>query len=119
MKEKNRIFAEALNKLMYEHHLSQNDLATKIGMTKSAISYWCRGERYPNEDGLNKLCKLFRCSRESLTKGKLSPIDYKVHTSSGDFIVECMGMLSDEGQQRLIEYAKDMVKIYGHEDSCE
>ena len=48
-------FSEKLKTLRTTHHLSQRDLADRVGVGKSQISYYENGERFPSADVLIKL----------------------------------------------------------------
>lgn len=48
-------YGTRLRELIKERGLSQSDLADKIGMSRSAVSFWMNSE-YPPLDGIEKVC---------------------------------------------------------------
>ena len=59
-------FGERLKKLRQEEGLSQQQLASKLGVTKSVISYYELRERYPSPEVLVKLSYIFHTSTDYL-----------------------------------------------------
>jgi transcriptional regulator with XRE-family HTH domain len=59
-------FAERLNSLMVLNNLSQNQLAKKSGITRSAICRYCNGNRVPSIDNLLKLSDALNVSADCL-----------------------------------------------------
>jgi len=59
-------FSEKLKTLRTTHHLSQRDLADRVGVGKSQISYYENGERFPSADVLIKLSDVFRVTTDYL-----------------------------------------------------
>lgn len=59
-------FSEKLKTLRTTHRLSQRDLADRVGVGKSQISYYENGERFPSADVLIKLSDVFRVTTDYL-----------------------------------------------------
>lgn len=59
---------EKIAKLRTEHHLSQGDLAEKIGISRQSISKWETGSSVPDLDKLVALSELFDVSLDALVK---------------------------------------------------
>ena len=59
-------FSEKLKTLRLTNHLSQRDLADRVGVGKSQISYYENGERFPSADVLIKLSDVFRVTTDYL-----------------------------------------------------
>lgn len=55
-------------KLRAEHHLSQGDLAEKMGVSRQSISKWETGSSVPDLDKLVILSELFDVSLDTLVK---------------------------------------------------
>ena len=51
------VFSGRLSELMKRNRLSQKELATKAGVTESAMSYYVKGERTPRSDVLARIAK--------------------------------------------------------------
>lgn len=58
------------------HHLSQEELAAKIGISRQAVSKWERAEASPDTDNLILLAKLYEISLDELLKTD-EPIELK------------------------------------------
>lgn len=59
-------FGEKLKKLRKGLKLTQQQLAERIGVAKSIISYYESGERYPSYDVLVKLARTFHVTTDYL-----------------------------------------------------
>lgn len=59
-------FGERLKKLRTEYGLTQQQLADKLCVTKSVVSYYELQERYPSPEILIKLASIFRVSSDYL-----------------------------------------------------
>lgn len=60
------MFGEKLKKLRTDNHLTQDELAEKILVTRTAISKWETNKGYPSIDSLKELSKLFGISIDEL-----------------------------------------------------
>lgn len=70
--EKNNTFATRIKELRLKNNLTQKDIAEKIGLTPTGISYWESGNAVPNYDTLKKLADLFNVSIDYLTGNDVS-----------------------------------------------
>ena len=64
---------ETANRLLQyrkKHHLSQEELAAKIGVSRQAISKWERAEASPDTDNLILLAEIYGVSLDELLKGE-------------------------------------------------
>lgn len=59
-------FSENLKKKMREYHMSQSDLAMRVGVTRCSVSYWCNGRTIPCGKHLEKLAKILETSPRRL-----------------------------------------------------
>lgn len=86
--------------LRTEHYLSQEQLADKIGVSRSAIGGWETGTRYPDVDSWIKMSQLFHvstdyiCGTSTQRTGKCSSIS--------DYLD--LERLNDAGRHMLFKY---------------
>lgn len=59
-------FGEKIKELRTERHLTQKQLAEKIGQGQSTIVYWEKNQQEPTISSLKKLCELFEVSADYL-----------------------------------------------------
>lgn len=59
-------FGNKLKQLRLQAGLTQKQLADKLGVTKSVVSYYELQERYPSPDTLIKLCGIFGVTADYL-----------------------------------------------------
>ena len=59
-------FGNILKKLRNQEKMTQQQLADRLGVTKSVVSYYELQERYPSPDVLIKLASIFRVSTDYL-----------------------------------------------------
>ena len=57
-------FGERLKKLRLRENLTQQQLADRLGVTKSVVSYYELQERYPSPEILIKLASVFHVSTD-------------------------------------------------------
>lgn len=60
------MFGEKLKKLRLDNHLTQDELAEKILVTRTAVSKWETNKGYPSIDSLKQLSNLFGISIDEL-----------------------------------------------------
>ena len=49
-----------------KNNLTQKYLALKLGVTESAVSRWCRGEREPRASIVYAMSRIFGCTMDEL-----------------------------------------------------
>ncbi len=59
-------FGNKLKELRTQNGLTQQQLATQLGVTKSVISFYERQERTPSPEVLRKMASVFRVSTDFL-----------------------------------------------------
>ena len=58
--------AENLKKIRKDNHLSQEQLADKLGVSRQSVSKWEGGQAYPEMDKMLKLCEMFNLNIDEL-----------------------------------------------------
>lgn len=54
--------------LMKRKHITQEELAAKLGTSQSAVSLWCTGKSYPHITMIFKIAAVLNVSPERLVK---------------------------------------------------
>ena len=60
------MFSDNLINLRKMHHLTQEDVAEKVGVTRQSVAKWESGESVPDLDKCRMLAELFRVSLDDL-----------------------------------------------------
>lgn len=91
-------FSERVNALMNKQKLSQKELAAKVGVTESAMSYYANGARTPRSDVLARMAKALNTSTDYL----LGSSDTVNSVSKGElhYIQRNLGKLNSEQLKR-------------------
>lgn len=88
-------FGTILKKLRIQSNLTQKQLAERIGVTKSVVSYYESQERYPSPDILVKIAKVFHVTtdfllgidtKKTINVSELSPEDICFIIKTIDFL---------------------------------
>ena len=123
------MFKERLRELRTSRHLSQSELAARIGMSKSAISMYEVGSREPSYETLELFADYFKVDmnyllgRSDYTTFIMNGVQFDIVSSIGDIsneqakrlvhFINTLDSLNDEGQEKLLEYA-DMLQKSGY-----
>lgn len=116
-------FAKRLKEARTEAHMTQDELAKRLNMSKSTISMWENGNRIPSINAMIPLSKVLHRppsfftgeSVRILSDGSTAPgIAFKpsndmVINDGFDTLIEAYNSLNEEGMKRLSEYAKDLI----------
>ena len=100
-------FGNNLKKLRKKMHLSQEELALKINVTRQSISKWETGDAYPEMNHLLELCKIFDCHINDLVHKDMQDIqefDEKVIQNIQKF---------DEEKQENIKSLSHIISLIG------
>lgn len=66
MKKMEKVIAENIKFYMELKELQQKDIAKRIGVSPSTVSYWLHGTQMPRTDKIDSLCELLGVEREQL-----------------------------------------------------
>ncbi|MBX4265486.1 helix-turn-helix domain-containing protein [Clostridium estertheticum] len=80
-------FAENLKSLRQERHISQEELAEIVGVSRQAVSKWEQGSGYPEMEKLLVLSKKLNISLDYLMLGEIKPTENN-KTLSNNIIVK-------------------------------
>ena len=83
------VFANILKTLRTERQLSQLELATRLGISKSAVSMYEQGRREPDFDILNKIADIFQVDVDYLlgrtvSSSESEPVTIAAHLDTSD-----------------------------------
>jgi len=107
-----------IRRLRQERNLSQQALASELKITQGAVSQWEKGATSPDTNQLIALSEFFRVSIEDLLYEDSLVIRTKMKKVQDDFSETEMKLildfrsLSDEGQERVLDYMSAMCFIY-------
>lgn len=93
-------FGDKLKKLRTGQKLSQRELADRLGVAKSVISYYESGDRYPSYDVLVKMAHLFHVTTDYLLDiDKVRTVDVSNLTEQQiDVIVQMIKLLENNNK---------------------
>lgn len=69
-KDFNSIFSNNLLHFLRINNMTQTELAERLNVSTATTSNWCNGIKQPRMDKVDKMCKLFDCSRSDLIEDK-------------------------------------------------
>ncbi len=88
-------FGERLYQLMRQSQLSQKELAVKIGVTESAMSYYIQGKRIPRSDVLMRMANALNTTTDYLLGYSEKPI-YEQPQNELQYLQRNLGKLDTE-----------------------
>jgi len=94
-------FGENLKNLRKLKKISQEELASSVGVSRQSVSKWECGESYPTMDNLFSLCEIFHCKMNDLVHESLLDLD-----SLGEEVKEKVVKLSREKQKKMKSLSK-------------
>ena len=100
--------ASNLKRLMYEHDLSQKDLATLIGVSGPTISAWCNGQKMPRPEMIDKLIDILHTDRANLLEKHTYRKPKEQDQPSGSFTME--DIMLAQRIARLDAYRKALIE---------
>jgi len=107
-------FSERLKNLRKQAHLTQVDVAEKLGISQPAYASWERGVKKPTQENLVKIAKLFNASIDTLVSNDktdgidLSEVELLFRTTSD-------GMSNEEKEvfkQELLQFMMERKKLF-------
>lgn len=68
-------FGENLRRIRKRNHLSQEELAEKVNVSRQSVSKWETGDAYPEMNNILELCKQFKCRINDLVNDAILDLD--------------------------------------------
>ena len=102
-------FRTIFKQLRQEHQISQTELAAKLGISRSAVSMYERGEREPDLATLEKIRKLFDVDMNYLLgHGEKSPVS-SAAPQEPDF-QDLQSLLALNGNKLTLEQKQELIR---------
>ena len=107
-------FSERLKELRKQAHLTQVELASKLGIVQSSYADWERGKKKPTQDNLVKIAQVLNVSVDYLvgnSEGKVDELD-KIELL---FRMNSKGLTEEEKEifkKELIEFMEERKKAF-------
>ncbi len=96
-------FGERLKDLRMQKNMTQEDVASKLFVTKQAVSRWENGNCLPDVATLGKLAELFDVNIDYLLTGNENvKIEKEIEIIEKEKIVEVEKPLTDEDKERML-----------------
>lgn len=93
-------FGENLKKYRKEAKISQDELASRMGITPQAVSKWECGLSYPDITLIVSLADLFGITADELLRGVGTAKE--ISSTTDEYIEDCDGILADDGVIRIV-----------------
>lgn len=113
-KEFNKIFSDNLNYYMAKTGTSRGELANLLNVSVTSVANWCRGEKTPRMDKIDRMCTHFGIKRSDLMSeypGAMidTSLSEDVLTASEERLLDDFRQLNQDGQDKVCEYTSDLV----------
>lgn len=107
-----------IRELRTSRKLSQQELADQLGISKSSVNMYERGEREPGLDTLEAIADFFNVDMDYLTGKTDNPQKYVITGEESDILtdnehklIDIYRNLNQEGQEKLLDTASDMSEL--------
>lgn len=112
-------FASRLRQAREQSGLTQQDLAEKLGVTKSAVGNYENGVSSPKWDVLLRIFDILHVEpnflyQDSFSPGPANPVQLAPKQSA---LLKSFDQLNEEGQTKAVEYVEDLV-LTGRYKKC-
>lgn len=110
-------FSERLKELRKQAHLTQVELANKLGIVQSSYADWERGKKKPTQDNLVKIAQVLNVSVDYLVGNSEEKAD-ELDNIELLFRMNSKGLTKEERavfKKELIEFMEKRKKAFGKE----
>ncbi|MBS6421289.1 helix-turn-helix transcriptional regulator [Streptococcus sp.] len=107
-------FSERLKELRKQAHLTQVELASKLGIVQSSYADWERGKKKPTQDNLVKIAQILNVSVDYLV-GNLQETSDELDNIELLFRMNSKGLTEEEKRifkKELIEFMEERKKLF-------
>ena len=108
-------FSERLKELRKQAHLTQVELASKLGIVQSSYADWERGKKKPTQDNLVKIAQVLNVSVDYLVGNSEENAD-ELDNIELLFRMNSKGLTKEEKavfKKELIEFMEERKKAFG------
>lgn len=109
-------FSERLKKLRKQAHLTQVDVAEKLGISQPAYASWERGTKKPTQDNLVKIAQILNTSVDYLVGNSDGKKEDELDNVEFLFRMNSKGLTEKEKEifkRELIEFMEERKKSFG------
>jgi len=99
---------EKLKALRTRHHFTQQDIADKLGVTRSTVSNFELGRRKPELEILEKLAEIYNVDLNCFATNPLTADDLNVMVQK----VECIFLNPNIPEEKKDRIYHDLMKVY-------
>lgn len=100
----NQIFSRRLKYYLSRDDISQKELAIRLGVGTSIVSDWVHGRKSPRMEKIDKMCKIFGCTRADLITDKEEEDDYYLNPKTREIAQQ---VYEDENLQMLFDASRN------------
>lgn len=111
-------FSERLKELRKQAHLTQVELASKLGIVQSSYADWERGKKKPTQDNLVKIAQILNVSVDYLVGNSEEKAD-ELDNIELLFRMNSKGLTDEEKdifRKELIEFMEERKKAFRKEE---
>lgn len=108
-------FSERLKELRKQAHLTQVELASKLGIVQSSYADWERGKKKPTQDNLVKIAQVLNVSVDYLVGNSEEKAD-ELDNIELLFRMNSKGLTEEEKEvfrKELIDFMEERKKAFG------
>lgn len=103
------LIASNLCRLLSASNMSKSELATRLNVSKTAVSSWCLGLKAPRMDKIDAMAQIFGVTRSAFYAEVTHHIIAPTDNPKINHIFQNAQYLNDVGLQRLSDYSDDLV----------
>lgn len=110
MKEINRNISRNIKNYMEVLQINQLELAKLLECSNTSISMWISGDVTPRFDKIDKMCKVFHCTRDDLVGEGVKTPEEIIGDQVRSLFIEKFDRLDDSQRLRLMTYIDSLLK---------
>lgn len=103
--------ADNIKRLRESHGMSQSEFGKIAGVTDKAVSTWENGLKIPRMGAVQKIADFFHITKSEILDDHYERVDLPQSFTSPvlQSLADSVAQLNEEGQEKLVEYADDLV----------